>query len=76
MQTQVRDPETYDLPGFARVHNMSVSRLYELLGMGCGPAVTRNGRRCFVTREAAEEWRRSWNGRALPSRPKRGAEIG
>lgn len=70
-----RDPETYDLPSFARAHQMSVSRLYELLEMGCGPTVTRNGRRRFVTREAAEAWRAQWNGRDLLSRRKRGAEI-
>lgn len=71
-----RDPETYDLPSFAKAHGMSTSRLYELLQMGCGPTVTKNGRLRIVTREAAEEWRRKWNGRQLPSRPKRAIETG
>jgi hypothetical protein len=74
MEPLSRDPETYDLPSFAKAHGMSTSRLYELLQAGCGPAVTRNGRRRIVTREAAEEWRRTWNGKELPSRPKRALE--
>jgi hypothetical protein len=68
------DPEVYDLPSFARAHGMARSRLYELLEIGCGPAVTANGRRKIVTREAAEEWRREWTGKSLPSRPRREIE--
>ncbi len=75
MESLLRDPETYDLPSFAKAHGMSTSRLYELLQMGYGPSITRNGRRRIVTREAAEEWRRRWNGRELPSRPKREIET-
>jgi hypothetical protein len=72
---QASDPETYSLPSFAKKHQMSLSRLYELLEMGCGPLVTRNGRRRIVTREAATEWRNHWNGKELPSRPKRPNEA-
>ena len=71
---QPSDPETYSLQTFARSHQMSLSRLYELFEMGFGPLVTRNGRRRIITREAAAEWRRKWNGKNLPSRPKRPKE--
>jgi len=71
-----RDPEVYDLPSFAEAHHMSRSRLYELLDLGCGPAVTANGRRKIITREAAEEWRREWTGKSLPSRARREIEEG
>ena len=69
------DPETYTLKSFAERHQMSLSRLYELLEMGCGPLVTSNGRRRIITREAASAWRQLWNGRNLPSRPKRSTEV-
>lgn len=69
------DPETYDLRTFAARHHMSLSRLYELLEMGCGPMVTKNGRRRIITREAAADWRLRWNGKDLPSRPKRPNEA-
>lgn len=69
------DPECYTLPEFAKAHRMSLRRLYDLLELGCGPAITRNGRRPIVTREAAVAWRAEWTGRDLPSRPKRNGEA-
>lgn len=72
---QAFDPETYTLKSFAERHQMSLSRLYELIEMGCGPLVTCNGRRRIITREAASDWRLQWNGKALPSRPKRSNEV-
>lgn len=72
---QASDPETYTLKSFADRHHMSLSRLYELLEMGCGPLVTRNGRRRIITREAASDWRLRWNGKDLPSRPRRSNEV-
>lgn len=75
MESLYRDPETYSMEAFAAAHQMSRSRLYEILNMGCGPKVTRNGRCRLITREAAEQWRREWTGRDLPSRPKRPEAI-
>ena len=69
-----QDPEMYTLSQFAEAHHMSVSRLYELIEMGYGPTTTRNGRRRTISREAAERWRREWDGKELPSRPKRDYE--
>ena len=61
---------------FCRRHNMSRSYFYEvLLPIGAAPAMTTFGRHRSITREAAAAWRAEWIGRALPSRPKRLAEI-
>lgn len=75
MPPQACDPETYTLKAFAERHHMSLSRLYELIEMGYGPSITCNGRRRIITREAASAWRLEWNGKALPSRPRRSNEV-
>jgi hypothetical protein len=52
------DPPIYSVSAFCKAHHIARSFLYQLLRDGRGPRVTKLGRRTFVTREAAAEWRR------------------
>ena len=52
------DPPIYSVSAFCEAHQIARSFLYQLLREGRGPRVTKLGRRTFVTREAAAEWRR------------------
>lgn len=52
------DPPIYSVSAFCKAHHIARSFLYQLLREGRGPRVTKLGRRTFVTREAAAEWRR------------------
>jgi hypothetical protein len=51
------DPPLYTVSGFCATHHIARSFLYILLREGRGPRVMKLGRRTFITREAAAEWR-------------------
>jgi predicted DNA-binding transcriptional regulator AlpA len=52
------DPPIYSVSAFCEAHHIARSFFYQLLPEGRAPRVTKLGRRTFVTREAAAEWRR------------------
>jgi predicted DNA-binding transcriptional regulator AlpA len=52
------DREAYSIEEFCLAHGFSRATFYNLLADGKGPAVMRVGKRRFVSREAAAEWRR------------------
>jgi hypothetical protein len=52
------DPPIYPVSAFCEAHHIARSFFYQLLREGRGPRITKLGRRTFVTREAAAEWRR------------------
>jgi hypothetical protein len=54
---QVTDPPVYSIAEFCETHRIARSFLYVLLREGQGPRVMKLGRRTFITREAAAEWR-------------------
>jgi predicted DNA-binding transcriptional regulator AlpA len=56
--TVYSDPPFYSVSGFCKAHHIARSFFYQLLREGRAPRVTKLGRRTFVTREAAAEWRR------------------
>lgn len=51
------EPPLYTVSGFCATHHIARSFLYLLLREGRGPRVMKLGRRTFITREAAAEWR-------------------
>lgn len=50
---------TYTVAQFCEDHNLSRSRLYQLIRLGTGPRLMKVGRRTFISVEAAADWRRS-----------------
>lgn len=50
---------TYTVNQFCEDHNLSRSRLYQLIRLGTGPRLMKVGRRTFISVEAAADWRRS-----------------
>lgn len=54
----LNEPPLYTVAGFCTAHHIARSFLYLLLREGRGPRVMKLGRRTFITREAAAEWRR------------------
>lgn len=51
------EPPVYTVSAFCAAHHIARSFLYQLLREGRGPRVMKLGRRTFITREAAAEWR-------------------
>ena len=51
------EPPLYTVSGFCAAHHIARSFLYQLLREGRGPRVMKLGRRTFITREAAADWR-------------------
>ncbi|HRP94892.1 MAG TPA: hypothetical protein PL143_01450 [Rhodocyclaceae bacterium] len=51
------DKPVYEVPEFCADHGISKVHLYALWKEGRGPRRMKVGRRVFVTREAAAEWR-------------------
>jgi len=51
------EPPLYTVSGFCAAHHIARSFLYRLLREGRGPRVMKLGRRTFITREAAADWR-------------------
>lgn len=49
---------TFTIEQFCEAHNLSRSRLYDLLKLGKGPTIMKVGHRTFISTEAAAEWRR------------------
>jgi hypothetical protein len=49
--------EMFTVAEFCRKHSLHKSTFYVLRAQGLGPAEIRLGRRSYITREAAEEWR-------------------
>lgn len=59
LSAAVADPDAYEVPHFCRANGFSRALLYKEWKAGRGPARIRVGRRVFITREAAAQWRRS-----------------
>jgi len=57
MNVNVDPPVLYTVSGFCEAHHIARSFFYALLHEGRGPRVMKLGRRTFITREAAAEWR-------------------
>jgi predicted DNA-binding transcriptional regulator AlpA len=53
----IGDPPVYTVTGFCEAHHIARSFFYSLLHAGRAPRITKLGRRTFITREAAAEWR-------------------
>jgi len=53
----IGDPPVYSISEFCETHRIARSFLYVLLREGNGPRIMKLGRRTFITREAAAEWR-------------------
>lgn len=51
------EPPLYTVSGFCSAHHIARSFLYQLLREGRGPRIIKLGRRTFITREAAADWR-------------------
>jgi len=51
------EPPLYTVTAFCTAHHIARSFLYLLLREGRGPRVMKLGRRTFITREAAADWR-------------------
>lgn len=51
------EPPLYTVSAFCAAHHIARSFLYQLLREGRGPRVMKLGRRTFITREAAADWR-------------------
>src|ERR1700712_3330899 len=52
------DPPISSVSAFCKAHHIARSFFYQLRSEGRAPRVMKLGRRTFVTREAAAEWRR------------------
>lgn len=53
--------DTYTIEQFCERHNISKAFFYKLRKSGMAPKIAKLGRRSIITREAAEEWRRTLN---------------
>jgi predicted DNA-binding transcriptional regulator AlpA len=52
------------LPEFCEIYNQTRSKLYEMIAAGCGPKLTRIGRRVYVAVDDAEVWIAQFRDRA------------
>jgi predicted DNA-binding transcriptional regulator AlpA len=52
-------PALMNVKQFCATHGIARSTFYLLAKQGKGPALTKIGRRCFVSQESAAEWRRA-----------------
>jgi predicted DNA-binding transcriptional regulator AlpA len=68
------EPPFYSVPAFCKAHGIARSFFYSLSRQDRGPRVTKIGRRTFITRESAADWRMRMERETIPAAPRGGPE--